>query len=133
MKSALIRYLRHLLVFSGILGIAATIVAFLVPGKYISPALPFLFVFFFATSLLSFHYLVRASARRFIKFVNTFLLTIIAKLFIYAGVMISYALMHRSDAIPFMIGFFVLYLCYTVFEAASVVKFTQQSSQDGPG
>jgi hypothetical protein len=125
MKSAYIKYLRNLLIFSGILGFIALGCMFMLPKTYFSPALPFLFIFFIATSLLSFYYLLQSTEKRFIKFVNTFLLTIIVKLFLYAGVMIAYAFLNRSDAIPFMLGFFILYLCYTVFESASIIKYTQ--------
>ena len=130
MKSAYIKYLRELLIFSAILGSIALILLFILPKTYFSPALPFLFVFFIAASLLSFYYLLRSTNKRFIKFVNTFLLTIIVKLFFYATVMITYALINRSDAIPFMLSFFILYLCYTIFESASIIKYTQPSNPD---
>jgi hypothetical protein len=29
-----------------------------------------------------------------------------------------------------MLGFFILYLCYTVFEAVSIIKYTKPSGQD---
>ena len=61
---------------------------------------------------------------------NTYLLTIILKLFIYAGVMIAYVLINRSDAIPFMLGFFILYLFFTIFEAISIIRYAQPPSQD---
>lgn len=130
MKSAYIKYLGQLLIFSSILGSIALITMFIIPGAYLSPALPFLFVFFIAASLLSFYYLLKSANKRFIKFVNTFFLTIIIKLFIYAGLMIVYALLNRGDAIPFMLGFFVLYLCYTIFEAVCIIKYTQTSNPD---
>jgi hypothetical protein len=130
MMTAYNKYLRNLLIFSGILAAIALILHFALPKAWFSPAIPFLVVFFFAASLLSFYYLLHSTSKRFIKFVNTFLLTIIVKLFIYAGVMITYALANRQDAIPFMLGFFILYLCYTIFEAASIIKYTQPSSPD---
>ncbi|MEI7726759.1 MAG: hypothetical protein WCK09_16740 [Bacteroidota bacterium] len=130
MKSAYIKYLRQLLIFSAILGAIALVAFFILPKSYFSPALPFLFIFFIATSLLSFYYLIQSISKRFIKFINTFLLTIIFKLFIYAGVMIAYAFLNRSDAIPFMLGFFVLYLCYTIFESVNIIKYTQPPTPD---
>ena len=130
MNSAYIKFLRNLLIFSSITGAFILLLSFLIPRAFVSPALPFLIVFFIATSLLSFYYLLQSAGKRFIKFVNTFLLTIIIKLFIYAGVMIGYVLVNRSDAIPFMLGFFILYLCYTIFESASIIKYTQSSKPD---
>jgi len=130
MKPAYIRYLTNLLIFSVIFGAIAWIIRFIIPETYISPALPFVFVFFIATSLLSFFYLLQSAGKRFIKFVNTFLLTIIIKLFLYAGIMIAYAFMNRTDAIQFMLGFFILYLGYTIFEAVSIIRYTQSSGHD---
>jgi hypothetical protein len=127
MNSAYIKYLRRLLIFSGILGLMTLIISFILPKTYLSPALPFLFVFFIATSLLSFYYLLRSADKRFIKFVNTFLLTIIIKLLIYTGIIIAYVFANRGDAIPFTLGFFVLYLCYTIFEAVSIISTTHPS------
>lgn len=125
MNSAYIKYLRQLLIFSVILGSIALVFSFILPKTYFSPALPFLFVFFIAASLLSFYYLLQSTSKRFIKFVNTFLLTMIVKLFIYGAVMIAYAFANRGDAVPFMLGFFILYLFYTIFEAVSIIKHTQ--------
>ena len=103
----------------------AVVFYFILPKPFFTPALPFLFVFFISTSLLSYYYLLQSTQKRFIKFINTYLLTILIKLFVYAGVMVSYAFMNRADAIAFMLGFFILYLCYTIFEAASIIKYTQ--------
>lgn len=127
MKSVFIGYLKQLLVFSGIIGGITLILTLIVPVPYLSPALPFIIIFFISTSLLSFYYLIRSAGKRFIKFVNTFLLIIIIKLFIYAGVMIVYVLINRGDAIPFLLGFFILYLCYTIFEAVCIIKYSRPS------
>ena len=130
MNSLYIKYLRSLLIFSVILGAIALCLAFILPKTYLSPALPFLFFFFIATSLISFYFLQQSFGQRFIRFVNTFLLTILAKLLLYIGVMIIYVFINRKDAVPFMLGFFILYLCYTIFEAASIIKYTQPSNPD---
>jgi hypothetical protein len=130
MNSAYIKFLRQLLIFSGIIGSVTLIITLIIPTEYVSPTLPFLFFFFIATSLLSFYFLLQSTKSRFIKFVNTYLLTIILKLFIYAGVMIAYVLINRSDAIPFMLGFFILYLFFTIFEAISIIRYAQPPSQD---
>ena len=119
-----IKYLRNLLIFSVIIGIIALSLAFILPKSYLSPALPFLFFFFIATSLISFYFLQRSFHKRFIRFVNTFLLTIITKLFLYIGVIIVYVFINRKDAVDFMLGFFILYLCYTIFEVVCIIKNT---------
>jgi hypothetical protein len=117
-----LKYLRQLLYFSAIIGAAALLLSFILPVASITPTLPFLILFFIAASLLSFYYLLKSATQRFIRFVNAFLLTIIGKLFLYASVMIGYAIVYRGDAVPFLISFFILYLLYTVFETVFIVR-----------
>ena len=128
MQSAYIKYLKQLLLFSGILAVIILAMSFTLPKTWLSPALPWLIFFFIGTSLLSFYYLLQTLDKRFIRFVNTFLLTIIVKLFLYIGVMILYVLKNRPDAIPFILGFFVLYLGYTIFEAACIMRNSNSAS-----
>lgn len=115
------KFIRQLLFFSGIIAIATAILSFLLPHGYISPALPFLIPLFVITSAGSFYLLFSASGKRFIKFVNAFLLTIVIKLFLYLIIMVTYALLNRQDAVPFLVSFFILYLLYTVFETIFIV------------
>jgi hypothetical protein len=130
MKSQYIKFLQNLLMFSAAVGAVALAGMLLLPGRYMTPAMPYLVVFFIATTLLSFHALLKAASERFMKFVNTFFLIMLIKLFGYAGVMIAYVLVNRSDAVPFMLGFFVLYLAYTIFESVSIIKYTRPPGSD---
>jgi hypothetical protein len=130
MKSRYVKFLKSLLLFSAIVGLAVLVVMIVLPKTYVTPALPYLVVFFMATTLLSFYSLLEASSKRFMKFVNTFFLIMLIKLFAYAGVMITYVLLNRGDAIPFMGGFFILYLCYTIFESVSIIRYTQPPNPD---
>lgn len=126
MKSAYIKYLRDLLIFSAIIGAITLVLGFILPKTYISPAVPFLIVFFIAASFISFYYLQRSFGKRFIRFVNTFLLSIIVKLVLYIGLMIAYVFINRKDAVAFMLGFFLLYLCYTIFEVVCIIRTASQ-------
>lgn len=120
------RIIAPIFYFSAVLGAFALVAALLLPGEFVSPALPVLIPFFMSVTILSFHYLQKALNRKFIRFVNTFLLSIILKLFLYMIIMVAYALLNRSDAVPFLLSFFVLYLCYTVFESVYIIKFSRK-------
>ena len=65
-----------------------------------------------------------------ITFVNAFLLTIVLKLFIYVGVMVTYALLNRTDAVPFLISFFILYLLYMVFETVFIIRHSRNPNKE---
>jgi hypothetical protein len=129
----MIHFLRPLLYFSAIIGLVALVASFIIPDQFITPALPFLIPFFIAVTLLSYHYLIQATSRRFIRFVNVFLLSIVLKLLLYMIVMVVYALLQRADAVPFLLAFFILYLCYTIFESVNIIRFAQKVKQQEPG
>jgi hypothetical protein len=130
MKSPYITFLRNILIFSAILGAIAIVLYFFLPKSMITPVLPFLFFFFTALTLVSYYILIGSLNARMSRFVNTFLLSTVARLILYIGVMILYVLMNRSDAVPFMIAFFILYLCYTVFEVVNLIALTRSRSKE---
>ncbi len=125
MKSLNIEFLRRLLYFSAIIGMVMLFTRLFIPREYFSPVLPFLLIFFMATTMISFMVLVHSLTGRLIKFVNTFLLSTLVKLVLFITVMVGYIFLNRSDAIPFMIAFFLLYLLFTVFEVVFIVRITR--------
>jgi hypothetical protein len=116
-----------------ILGAIAGLFKYFLPKTATSPVLPFLFFFFMATTLLSFYFLQKAMDKKFIKFLNTFLLTTICKLFLYVVVMIAYVFVNRSDVVPFMLDFFILYLSYTIFEVVAILAKTRNQTTEDSG
>ncbi|MEI6436438.1 MAG: hypothetical protein WCP32_16540 [Bacteroidota bacterium] len=129
-NSMYLKYLRQLLYFSAAVGTVAALLSFILPKTFISPALPFLFLFFISTSLLSFYFLLKSTGKRLIRFVNAFLLTILLKLILYVGVMVAYALLNRNDAVPFLVSFFILYLIYMVFETVFIIQYSRNPDKE---
>ena len=127
-NSAYLSLLKRLLVFSLILGSIAVILFFLLPAKFITPTLPFLFPFFIAVTLISSYLLIKSSQKKFIRYLNVYLLTTVVRLFLYVAVMVTYIVLNKSDVIPFSITFFLLYLFYTVFEVVWLVSFSKTGS-----
>ncbi len=128
-SSAYLSFLRRLLIFSIILGLLATGIRFLVPARTITPALPFLFLFFIAVTLTGYYFIIRSAYTKFIRFINSYLLVTVVKLFLFVGVIFFYLLHNRQDAAPFAISFLVLYLCYMIFEVVNLVSFFKSSQQ----
>lgn len=124
------QFLKPLFYFSALVGIITLIISVALPDKYISPTLPFQLVLFISVTILSFYYLQKSVSQKFIKFVNTFLLSIVLKLLFYFLIMIVYALLFRNDAVPFLFSFFILYLCFTIFESVSIIKFSKKRGND---
>jgi predicted neutral ceramidase superfamily lipid hydrolase len=126
-NSVYLSFLKRLLIFSLIPGSIAAVLYFSLPAKFITPVLPFLFLFFIAVTLINAYILLRSSQKKFIKYLNAYLLTTVLKLFLFTGVIIIYVLFNKADLIPFTLSFFILYLCYTIFEVVCLVSFSKTS------
>ncbi|MCX6280971.1 MAG: hypothetical protein NTU51_03345 [Bacteroidetes bacterium] len=131
MNTIVISYAKRLLLVTLGAGILAFLLFFVLPGPWFSPALPFLFVFYYACSLISFMILNQSLQKKFNRFVSVFMLTTTVKLFLFIAIMIIYAFVNRKDAVPFLLNFFILYLVYTVFEVIQVIGLTKSSSSAG--
>ncbi|MCX6283855.1 MAG: hypothetical protein NTW31_06455 [Bacteroidetes bacterium] len=131
MKSVVISYAKRLLIVTLATGVLALGLFFILPSPWFTPSLPFLFAFYYATSLLSFMILNRSLQKRFNMFVSVFMLTTALKLFLFITIMIIYAFLNRKDAIPFLLNFFILYVVYTVFEVTQIIGLTQPPGSAG--
>jgi phosphoglycerol transferase MdoB-like AlkP superfamily enzyme len=128
-KIFLNKFIVNLLVFSVILGAIAFTLSFFLTENYFSPALPFLFPFFFAVTILVFGFLLKSAATKFNRFVNRFMMATFLKLMVYMAVLVVYVFTHKYDAIPFILSFFILYLAYTFFEVIALLKFTRTETK----
>jgi hypothetical protein len=126
-SSVYLSLLKRLMIYSLILGSITGVLFFVLPSKFITPTLPFLIPFFIAVTLISSYLLIRSSQKKFIRYLNVYLLTTVVRLFLYIAVMVTYILLNKADVLPFSITFFILYLCYTIFEVVWLVSFSKTS------
>lgn len=126
---AYINFLKRILIFTVVLGAMATVIRLMVPARFITPALPWLFLFFIGVTITGYYFIIRTTTAKFIRFINSYLLVMVIKLFLFVGVIFLYLLNNRQDAAAFAISFFVLYLCYMIFEVVSLVSYFKSSKQ----
>ncbi|MEA3505141.1 MAG: hypothetical protein U9R32_08090 [Bacteroidota bacterium] len=94
--------------------------------EFIHPFLPYFIIYFFSISL-GFHYmLLKASEKDVKKFIPRFMGANALKLMIYLFTMLGVVLIDKATALPFLVGFFILYIIYTIFE---VITFLNQSKK----
>ena len=121
-KDTLIKFVKTVIITTVIMVVIGLVFYSLTPEGYYTPAFPALLVFFVLASIVVYHFMLKAMEKRPGRFVNTFMLTTMLKLFIYLGGMITYALLNREDATAFIVTFFVLYVVYTIVEVSSLLK-----------
>lgn len=123
-------YLKKLLLITAASGILM-LVAFLTVPQYLSPALPFVLIFFMSVSLISYYLLQKKAASGTSGFVTGFMSHTVLRMALYLAIILSYAFLNREDAVRFIIGFFILYLIFTIFEVYQFLIITRKSKPTG--
>ena len=119
LKNSLKIYIFRLLVFSLILTSGTFCMQFLCP-QYVSPALPFIVLFFFITMLISHYIILRGIYKENKNFVANYMLATIIRIVSYIIFLVTYILLNREDAILFGISFIILYFLFSIFEIITI-------------
>jgi hypothetical protein len=122
MQSDYLQYLKKLLLFSGVIGLISFGISFLLPERFISPGLPFILIFFVSVSLVTHFIALKLIAKKISQFTNFFMISIFVKLIFYSLIIIIYSQINKNDLIPFVIGFFIYYAFFTIFELVELLK-----------
>lgn len=126
MKELLSRFSKNLIILTGILSVAGGALFFLLPSV-ITPALPWLILFFLFSTFLIFYMLLKASSGKFNRFTNLFMIVTVVKLLLLLGIITVYLFINKDDAIRFAVSIFILYLIYSAFEVLWLLKINKQN------
>lgn len=124
MKELLSRFSKNLIILTGILSVAGGVLFFLLPSV-ITPALPWLILFFLFSTFLIFYMLLKASSGKFNRFTNLFMVVTVVKLLLLLGIITVYLFINKDDAIRFAVSIFILYLIYSSFEVLWLLKINR--------
>lgn len=119
--------LIKIFIFSVILEIIAFLLFLTLPKTYISQSLLFQVPFFFSASFLANNYILRtAKEKNPNKFVKAFMLTTFLRFLLYVIIIAVYVFLNRSDAVNFLITFFILFLFYLAFDVSLLLNTTSK-------
>ncbi|MCF8303835.1 MAG: hypothetical protein K9I94_11215 [Bacteroidales bacterium] len=122
MAKEVVTFIIRLAIFTIVLALVAFTVIYFIPEQYVSPTIPFQFLFFAAATLLFHLFLVKAKSKKNSQFSRNFMLVTFMKLMLYLLVIVGYSLINQNDAVAFIISFFILYLFYTAFEVIQMLS-----------
>lgn len=119
----------RIIVFSAIIAALTVIFQWLCPA-YASPALPFIVLFFFVITLTTIYIVLRnTTGTDGRKFVSSYMLSRIIKIFSCLIFLILYLLLNKNDSLRFAIAFLVIYFLYSIFEVVVLKKENQELSK----
>ncbi len=100
--------------------------SWLFPAVHVTPAYPFLLGFLFASSWLAFYVTAKSMQKKLSRFANVYMIVNFLKLVIFSLFLLAYAYLHKEDAAPFMVTFFIYYVFYTVLEVAGLKTLSDE-------
>ena len=119
-------YIKKILILTAIVALVMFITFLIIPEK-ISIALPFLLAFFLGISILSYKILQKKALTEPKKFIMGFMAHTVVRMMVYLFIILVYSFIYRSDAVNFIIGFFILYTIFTFFEVMQFIAITRQT------
>jgi hypothetical protein len=116
------KYAGAVVISSILIILIAVIVHFVAPNVPLSPAFPYLILFFIISSLLIFRICQQIFKKKPTRTIPNFLALSFLKFFVYIILLLAYVFLNRPDAIPFLITFFILYVVFTAIETIFILR-----------
>lgn len=117
-------YVKKVLILTGMVALVM-LMAFLFIPQYVSVALPFMLAFFLGISIVSYKILQKKAINEPRRFISGFLAHTVVRMMIYLFIIVAYSFVYRSDAVNFILGFFILYTIFTFFEVMQFIAITR--------
>ena len=115
-------FIIQLVGLSALLEIVALGWMFAMPPKWVTPLLWVLPLFFMVVTFFIHKSFIGALNKNARQFSTRYMLVTTVKLLSFLAILLTYAVLVRDDALPFLLSFFSFYLIYSGFEAVSVIK-----------
>lgn len=127
MNQAFKTFLRKLTVFSSVIAALSTVLFFTLPVGMVTQAMPFILLFFMAHTLLFHRMATKVIEKNLRRFTNFYMISTIARLFLFLVIMILYGILNPKDAKYFIVCFFVFYALFTFFELYHILPQLRQN------
>lgn len=121
------QFLRKFSVFSLVIIGTATILFISVLKPFYVKVFPLQLLIIGAFTFLTHLHLMKAAEKNIQVFTNTYILSITIKLLIYFSFLLICLLIDSSQALSFVVSFFALYICYTIFEVIQLINVKKRS------
>ena len=106
------------------------IVSLIFPSLHVTPAFPYILIFYYVVTLLIILILGKSMQKQIRYFVNSYMITTFIKLILFSLVVVVYLLLNKKDAIPFVVTFFIYYLFYTIFEVVALREISESTKKN---
>ncbi len=127
MQTEKIKFTLGFSLYSLLLALVSFGVAQWLPQIKITPAYPYILLFFYLFTLFSFSAILKSFHGKISHFSNTYMIVNFLKLVLFSIIIFVYAYLNRKDAGSFVITFFIYYLFFTAYEVVALNKVNKTS------
>jgi hypothetical protein len=120
------QFVRKFMFFSVLLIVVSIILYLTLLKPFYIKSFPLQFLLIGSLTLFSHLKLIKACEQNIRRFTTVYMLWVTIKLISYLLFLLVCLLIDHSNALSFILTFFVLYLCFTVFEVNEVLKFLKK-------
>jgi hypothetical protein len=119
-------FIKDLIFFTIIIGIVLIGCSYLLSDKYFIKSVFLILPLYFFITALSYFLISKTQNKTFLKFTNSFMLATSLKLIVLLFFLLIWVFTHRSQAVVFIIWYFLLYLAFTIFEVSHLQRFDRK-------
>jgi hypothetical protein len=130
MRPEIFRFLKKLIFTTLAIAVLMVIVFYNFLKPYYTPFLPFLLIFVFGFTFLSFSYLVKTAEKDFGRFIRKTMVITVLRLFVYVLITVLYAVYVKHNLASFVISTGVFYLIFTSLEVYELILGTKRPEPD---
>jgi len=116
------KHITQLSLLSSFLLIITIALFYEILNPWFNPIFPFIILYFFTFNLAQYSTLIKKKEKSPIAFNTAFMAWFGVKFLLNLAIILTFALLNRSEALGFVLYFAVCYIFFTVFEVTSLVK-----------
>jgi hypothetical protein len=126
MEKEINQFVRRFFVFSIILALIASTLYFTLLKSFYVKSFPLQILLIGSLTLFSHLKLIKACEQNIRRFTTVYMLSVTLKLLVYLSFLLICLLIDHSNALAFVLTFFFLYICYTIFEVTQALKYLKK-------
>lgn len=120
-------FVLKLLFFTVILALVSVFCFYVLDKSYFVNNVFLMLPFYFLVTTVSFYIIFKTYKKSFSKFTNSFMLVTSSKLIVLLFFLLVYVMFNRSQAVVFIVWYFLFYLAFTIFEVLHLLKFDKNN------
>ena len=126
MSDAVLKFIVKICLFTLTIFAISSVLFYTVLDTIHLAVFPYQLLLIAAVTTIGHLWVIRAADQNTMKFTTAFMASVTLKLLIYLFFMLIYLWIDRSQVIPFVLSFMILYILFAIFEVTQILNFIKK-------